>query len=187
MADPSFAGRRVLLGVSGSIAVVASGHLVTELRRRGADVRVAMTEGAQRFVTPLLFQSLSGNPVATSQWDADAGVSDGMTHLSLAAWAQVLLVAPASAGVLARLAHGLADDVLTATALAVSCPLVLAPAMETAMWTHPATRANVATLRERGAILVGPVAGRLASGREGEGRMADVGQIQDALRSALDA
>jgi phosphopantothenoylcysteine decarboxylase / phosphopantothenate---cysteine ligase len=180
----SLAGRRVALYVSGSIAAYKAGEVVTLLRKRGAEVRVAMTAGAQRFVTPLTMQSLSGHPVATSQWDA-AGAEHGMEHLSLSAWCEVQVAVAATADLIARLALGLADDAVTTTALACAAPLLLAPAMETAMWEHPATQANVATLRQRGARFVGPTTGRLASGREGAGRMVEPAEIVAAVEQAL--
>ena len=185
-------GRRVLVYVSGSIAAIKSGEVVTLLRRRGAEVRVAMTQSATRFITPLALQSLSGHAVVTDlfrearAWhpggrsgaDGDApGSGHGMEHLNLSGWAELQLAAGASANLIARLALGLADDVVTATALACRAPLVVAPAMETAMWEHPATLEHVEALRARGAVLVGPVSGRLASGREAMGRMAEPAEI----------
>jgi phosphopantothenoylcysteine decarboxylase/phosphopantothenate--cysteine ligase len=185
-------GRRVLVYVSGSIAAVKAGEVVTLLRRRGAETRVAMTESATRFITPLALQSLSGHTVVTDLFRVargrrpggrpggagdDPGSGHGMEHLDLSGWAQLQLAPGASANLLARLALGLADDAVTATALACRAPLVIAPAMETAMWEHPATREHVETLRERGAVLVGPVSGRLASGREAMGRMAEPAEI----------
>jgi phosphopantothenoylcysteine decarboxylase/phosphopantothenate--cysteine ligase len=190
---PSLAGRRVAVHVAGSIAAVKAGEVVTLLRKRGAAVRVAMTAGAQRFVTPLAMQSLSGNPVLASVWDApggDAGAggetaAHGMEHLALSAWCQAQVCVAASADLIAKLALGLADDAVTTTVLACRAPLLLAPAMETAMWEHPATQANVATLRARGAVLVGPASGRLASGRVGAGRMAEPEEIVDRLISVF--
>ena len=185
-------GRRVLVYVSGSIAAVKSGEVVTLLRRRGAETRVAMTESATRFITPLALQSLSGHTVITdlfrggrgrgSGWRPgvavdDSGSGHGMEHLDLSGWAELQLAVAASANLIARLALGLADDAVTATALACRAPLVVAPAMETAMWEHPATQGHVETLRERGAVVVGPVSGRLASGREAIGRMAEPEEI----------
>jgi phosphopantothenoylcysteine decarboxylase/phosphopantothenate--cysteine ligase len=185
-------GRRVLVYVSGSIAAVKSGEVVTLLRRRGAETRVVMTESATRFITPLALQSLSGNAVVTDLFRGghgrgpgrrpgavvdDSGSGHGMEHLDLSGWAELQLAVAASANLIARLALGLADDAVTATALACRVPLVIAPAMETAMWEHPATVEHVETLRGRGAVLVGPVSGRLASGREAMGRMADPAEI----------
>ena len=180
----ALAGRRVAVYVAGSIAAYKAGEVVTQLRRRGAEVRVAMTAGAQRFVTPLTMHSLSGHPVATSQWDA-AGAEHGMEHLSLSAWCEVQVCVAATADLIARLALGLADDAVTTTALACPVPLLLAPAMETAMWEHAATQANVETLRRRGVAVVGPTSGRLASGREGAGRMVEPAEIVAAVEQAL--
>lgn len=184
MAESPLDGRRVAVYVSGSIAAYKAGEVVTQLRKRGAEVRVAMTAGAQRFVTPLTMQSLSGHPVATSQWDA-AGAEHGMEHLGLSAWCEAQVCVAATADLIARLALGLADDAVTTTALTCTAPLLVAPAMETAMWEHPATQASVETLRRRGAVLVGPTTGRLASGREGAGRMAESAEIVAAVEQAL--
>jgi phosphopantothenoylcysteine decarboxylase / phosphopantothenate---cysteine ligase len=182
---PTLTGRRVAVHLAGSIAVVKAAEVVTLLRKRGAEVRVAMTAGAQHFVTPLTFQSLSGNSVATSVWDAPAG--HGMEHLTLSAWCEVQVAVAATADLIAKLALGVADDAVTTTALACRAPLLVAPAMETAMWEHPATQANVATLRRRGAVIVGPGEGRLASGRTGAGRMVEPADIVAAVEHALDS
>jgi phosphopantothenoylcysteine decarboxylase / phosphopantothenate---cysteine ligase len=181
------AGRRVLLHVGGSIAAYKACEVVTLLRKRGAEVRVAMTHAATRFVSPMTFQSLSGHAVAADPWEpGEGGVSaHGMAHLGLGGWAEVQVAAPASADLIARLALGLADDAVTATALACTAPLLVAPAMETRMWEHPATAANLATLRARGAAVVGPLAGRLASGEEGMGRMAEPAEIVEACAALL--
>jgi phosphopantothenoylcysteine decarboxylase/phosphopantothenate--cysteine ligase len=193
MAEPSgqsLGGRRVAVYVGGSIAAYKAGEVVTQLRKRGAEVRVAMTAGAQRFVTALTFQSLSGHPVAASVWDAP-DAEHGMEHLSLSAWCEVQVAVAATADLIARLALGLADDAVTTTALACHAPLLLAPAMETAMWEHPATQANVGTLGQRGATILGPATGRLASGRQGAGRMVEpqeiVAAVEEALRGAQPA
>ena len=178
-------GRRILVGVSGSIAAVKVPSLVTDLRDRGADVQVAMTAGAQRFLTPLAMQSLSGRPVQSDTWESNPG--HGMAHLWLADWAEALVYVAASANLIARLSAGFADDVLTETALASPAPLLIAPAMESNMWEHPATQANVETLMERGVKFVGPVSGRLASGKVGTGRMAEPADIVTAIAGALDA
>ncbi len=184
------AGRRVLISVGGSVAAFKSGLVVTELRRRGADVRVAMTAGAQHFITPVTLRSLSGHAVATSLWanaEAEAADDAGMAHLTLAAWAEGHGIVAASANLIARLAIGMADDAVTATALASEAPLLIAPAMEAAMWRHAATCANVALLTERGATFVGPVSGRLASGREDNGRMAEPDIIVAAIEATCGA
>ncbi len=182
----ALAGRRVAVYVAGSIAAIKAAEVVTGLRKAGAEVRVAMTAGAQRFVTPLAMQSLSGQPVAASVWDAP-GVEHGMEHLSLSAWCEVQVAVAATADLIAKLALGIADDAVTTTALACHAPLLLAPAMETAMWEHPATQGNLATLRSRGAVIVGPAVGRLASGREGAGRMAEPEEILEQVARVLTA
>ena len=175
----SLAQRRVLLGVSGGIAAYKACELVRRLRDAGAAVRVVMTEGATHFVGPVTFQALSGQPVRTSLWDAAAEAAMG--HLELAHWADCILVAPASADAIARLAHGHADDLLSTLCLASNAPLCLAPAMNWRMWEHPATQANMATLRERGAHVFGPADGPLAEGESGPGRLLEPQAIVDAL------
>jgi phosphopantothenoylcysteine decarboxylase/phosphopantothenate--cysteine ligase len=161
--------KHILLGLSGGIAAYKACDLVRRLRDAGAEVRVVMTEGATHFVTPLTLQALSGYPVRTSVWDEAAEAAMG--HIELARWADAILIAPASADVLARLAAGMADDLLTTLCLATEVPLLLAPAMNRVMWANPATQANVQTLTARGAILLGPAAGAQACGETGEGRM----------------
>ncbi|MHB8309260.1 MAG: flavoprotein, partial [Metallibacterium sp.] len=141
--------RRVLLGVSGGIAAYKSCELVRRLRAREVEVRVVLTANAERFVTATTFQALSGQPVRSGLWDAAAEAAMG--HIELARWAELILIAPASAHTLARLAHGLADDLLSTLCLASERPLVLAPAMNRLMWAHPATQANLALLQARGA------------------------------------
>ena len=178
--------RRVAVYVSGSVAAFKSGDVVTGLRKRGAETRVAMTAGAQRFISALTLQSLSGQPVATDVWGGVSG-GHGMEHLALSAWAEAQVAVAASANLIARLALGLADDAVTATALACAAPLLIAPAMETVMWEHPATQEHAATLRARGAVFVGPMSGRLASGKEGIGRLAELSQIVEAVAGVLTA
>lgn len=175
----SLAHRRILLGVSGGIAAYKSCELVRRLRDVGAEVRVVMTEGATHFVTPTTFQALSGAPVRVSLWDESAEAAMG--HIELARWAERILVAPASADLLARLAHGQADDLLSTLCLASAAPLSVAPAMNQQMWAHPAVQANLATLRERGATVLGPAAGEQACGDVGSGRMLEPLQLRDAL------
>lgn len=184
MPDPALTDRRLLTSVGGSVAAYKACDVITELRRRGADVRVAMTAAATHFISPTLLQSLSGHRVFTGMWDgSDAG--HGMPHIELGAWCEAHVVIAASADLIARLAMGLADDVVTATALASRAPLLIAPAMESAMWEHAATQANVATLSSRGVRFVGPASGRLASGHEGLGRMAEPAEIVSALETTL--
>nr|WP_155604450.1 bifunctional phosphopantothenoylcysteine decarboxylase/phosphopantothenate--cysteine ligase CoaBC [Xanthomonas translucens] len=172
-------GRRLLLCAGGGIAVYKALELVRRLRDAGAEVQVAMTAGAQQFVTPLSFQALSAHPARTSLWDSAA--EQAMGHLELARWADCVVVAPATADLLARLAHGLADDLVSTLCLATTAPLTVCPAMNHRMWLHPATQANVATLRQRGASVVGPNDGPLAEGESGPGRLAEPEQIVAAL------
>ncbi|MDD5271620.1 MAG: bifunctional phosphopantothenoylcysteine decarboxylase/phosphopantothenate--cysteine ligase CoaBC [Methylovulum sp.] len=163
--------KRVLLGVSGGIAAYKSAELVRLLRKQGADVRVVMTPAATEFVRPLTFQALSGNPVHTSLLDADA--ENAMGHIALARWAQLLIIAPASADLLAKLSHGLADDLLTTLYLAANCPVYVAPAMNQAMWGKPVTQENAGRLKSHGVQFIGPQAGEQACGDIGLGRMAE--------------
>jgi phosphopantothenoylcysteine decarboxylase/phosphopantothenate--cysteine ligase len=174
------AGRRLIVGVSGSIAAYKSVYLVRRLVEAGAEVHVALTRSAARFVTPLTFATVSGRPVLSDLFDAVPG-----THVTLAEAADAAVVAPATAHLIARMAHGLADDALTTLLLALRGPVLLAPAMESGMWDHPATRANVQVLRERGVRFVGPETGPLASGLAGPGRMAEPDQILTALEALL--
>jgi phosphopantothenoylcysteine decarboxylase/phosphopantothenate--cysteine ligase len=175
----SLAQRRILLGVSGGIAAYKSCELVRRLRDLDAQVRVVMTERATHFVSPTTFQALSGQTVRVSLWDEQAEAAMG--HIELARWAERILIAPASADLLARLAHGLADDLLTTLCLASSAPLYLAPAMNQQMWAHPAVQANIETLRQRGAHLLGPAAGEQACGDIGSGRMLEPYELREAL------
>jgi phosphopantothenoylcysteine decarboxylase/phosphopantothenate--cysteine ligase len=149
------------------------------LRDAGADVQVAMTDNAQRFLTAQTFQALSHRPVRTSLWDETAEAAMG--HLELAGWAQRVIVAPATANTIAKLAHGLADDLVSTLCLATEAPLAIAPAMNHRMWRHPATQANVAVLRSRGVQVIGPDDGPLAEGESGPGRMAEPAAIVAAL------
>ena len=157
MGRQGLAGARVLLGVSGGIAAYKAAALVRRLRDAGADVRVVLTANAARFVTPLTFQALSGNPVRTGLWDEAAEAAMG--HIELARWADLVLIAPASADLLARIAHGHADDLLATVCLVTTAPLAVAPAMNQQMWAHPATQANMAVLRGRGVRVLGPASG----------------------------
>ncbi|MGA9162110.1 MAG: bifunctional phosphopantothenoylcysteine decarboxylase/phosphopantothenate--cysteine ligase CoaBC [Actinomycetota bacterium] len=176
-------GRRVLLGVTGGIAAYKACTLVRLLRLRGATVRVVMTRSAERFVGPATFAALSDHRVYTDLWE-EPGV---VLHVRLAHEAEVAVVAPATANTIAKLAQGIADDLLTSTLLEASCPLVLAPAMHTGMWEHPATQANATTLTARGVRLVGPAAGALAAGDEGMGRMTEPEDICEAIEDVLSA
>lgn len=162
-------GKRILLGVTGGIAAYKSADLVRRLRDGGAEVRVVMSRGALAFITPLTFQAVSGNPVHTALLDESAEA--GMGHIELARWADLVLVAPATADFLARLTHGMADDLLTTVCLATSAPLVVAPAMNQQMWSNAATQQNCKQLKERGIRLLGPDSGSQACGETGPGRM----------------
>ena len=173
------AARRVLLCVCGGIAAYKSAELVRRLRAAGCEVQVAMTDNAQRFVGAQTFQALSHRPVRNSLWDEHAEAEMG--HLELARWAQQVVVAPATANTLAKLAHGLADDLVSTLCLATEAPLLIAPAMNHVMWKHPATQSNIATLLARGVRMVGPNDGPLAEGESGPGRMAEPAQIVAAL------
>ena len=173
------AGKRILLIVGGGVAAYKACELTRRLREAGAEVRVALTANAARFVTPLTFQALSGQPVRADLWDEAAEM--GMGHLELARWAQRIVIAPASADVIAKLAHGFADDLLTTLCLASEAPLAIAPAMNHRMWRHPATQANIATLRTRGVAILGPEDGPLAEGESGPGRLMEPQAIAAAL------
>jgi phosphopantothenoylcysteine decarboxylase / phosphopantothenate---cysteine ligase len=175
---------RVLLGVSGGIAAYKSAELVRRLRARGHEVRCALTRSATAFVSPLTLEVLSGQPVWQEEYLSATGTGEE-AHITAAAWAEVLCVAPATAHVLARLSLGLADDFLTTTALAFDGPLVIAPAMHSVMWEKPAVQEHLDALRRRGAWIVGPVEGPLASGEVGMGRMVDPEEIAAAVEGAM--
>ena len=177
-------GQRILLCVGGGIAAYKALELVRRLRDAGATVQVAMTAGAQHFVTALSFQALSGHPARTSLWDE--GAEQAMGHLELARWADRIVVAPATADLLARLAHGQADDLVTTLCLASTAPLAVAPAMNHRMWQHPATVANMALLRSRGVQVIGPEDGPLAEGESGPGRLSEPDAIVAALATGAE-
>ena len=179
----SLAQRRILLGVSAGIAAYKSCELVRRLREQGAQVRVVMTEGATHFVGATTFQALSGQPVRVSLWDE--GAEAAMGHIELARWAERVLIAPASADLLARLAQGQADDLLTTLCLASAAPLFVAPAMNQQMWAHAAVQANLATLRARGVHVLGPAAGEQACGDIGSGRMLEALELRDAIAASF--
>lgn len=183
MSQPNLAGRRVLLGVSGGIAAYKSAELVRGLRAAGADVQTVLTAGGARFITPMTLQALSGNPVRQSLWDETAEAAMG--HIELARWPDAVVIAPASANVMSRLACGQTTDLLSTLCLASDRPLLLAPAMNRLMWAHPATQENLATLRARGATTVGPDAGDQACGEVGEGRMREPLAIVAAVGELL--
>jgi len=167
--------KRIVLGITGGIAAYKSAELVRRLREQGAEVRVVMSESATRFITPLTLQALSGHPVHVDLFDAET--QTGMGHIELARWADLLLIAPATAHCLGKLAHGLADDLLSTLLLATTAKVALAPAMNQAMWSHPATRANLALLQSRGVQVFGPGVGSQACGEVGAGRLLEPDEI----------
>ncbi|MCC6608559.1 MAG: bifunctional phosphopantothenoylcysteine decarboxylase/phosphopantothenate--cysteine ligase CoaBC [Burkholderiales bacterium] len=172
-------GRRVLLGITGGVAAYKAAELARLVVRSGADLRVVMTDSACRFITPVTLQALSGNTVYTDMWDP--AVPNNMAHIELSRDRDVIVVAPATADFISKLAHGLADDLLSALCLARECALAIAPAMNRQMWDHPATQRNAATLRADGVTILGPVAGDQACGETGMGRMLEPGEIFAAL------
>jgi phosphopantothenoylcysteine decarboxylase/phosphopantothenate--cysteine ligase len=172
-------GKRIVLGVTGGIAAYKAAELVRLLGKQGADVQVAMTEGATHFVTPTTFQALSGKPVFTDQWDAR--MPNAMAHIDLSRQSDLILVAPASADFLARTVHGLADDLLATMALARDCPLLVAPAMNRQMWENPATQRNVTQLQADGVGILGPASGEQACGEVGAGRMLEPEEILEEV------
>lgn len=172
-------GRKLVLGVTGGVAAYKTAELVRLLGKAGADVHVVLTEGGARFVTAVTFQALSGNPVWTDLWDPRMG--NNMAHIDLTRDADAILIAPATADVMAKLVHGLADDLLTTLCLARDCPLLVAPAMNRQMWEHPATRRNAAQLAADGVTLFGPAAGEQACGEVGLGRMLEPEELCEAV------
>ena len=178
----SLSGQRILLGISGGIAAYKSADLIRRLKERGADVRVILTEGGSHFITPLTLQALSGNPVSSSLLDPAAEAAMG--HIELAKWASSILIAPASADLIARLAHGLANDLLTTCVLASAAPLFIAPAMNQQMYKNSATQQNIATLKERKCHILGPASGEQACGDVGAGRMLEPLELVSALEKA---
>ena len=179
----AIAGKHIVLGVSGSIACYKAADIASKLMQAGALVDVALTRAAQEFVTPLTFRSLTHRPVITDMFDAQS--ADPLEHVEVARRADAVVIAPATAHVMAKLAHGLADDALSTIVLATTAPVLVAPAMEHHMWTNVATQANVAALRERGVVFAGPNEGRLASGAVGSGRLVETADILDALSGIL--
>lgn len=175
---------KVLLGVSGSIAAFKAAQLASNMIQEGLEVRVVMTASAAHFVAPLTFEALTNNPVSIEIWDEQLG-SSRLGHLALARWADIFVVAPATASTLARLALGLVDDMLCAVALATQAPLIVSPAMESSMWNHVSTQLHVEILQKRGIVIVGPQSGRLASGTTGEGRMSEPAEILAEVRKVL--
>ncbi len=172
---------KILLGITGSIAAYKAAVLTRRLIEAGADVQIVMTESAKRFITPMTLQALSGRAVRDSLWDEAAEL--GMGHIELARWADIVVLAPAAADTLARLAHGRADDLLSTLCLATQAPILAAPAMNHVMWAHPATQANIALLESRGVHFIGPASGALAERESGAGRMVE----PDDICTAIDA
>ena len=176
-------GKEIVLGVTGGIAAYKAAEVVSRLRKMGASVHVIMTENARQFITPLTLETLSGNPVVHDTFERPATWE--VEHIALAKRAEVFVIAPATANILAKMACGIADDMLSTTVLATKAPVLVAPAMNTGMWTAPATRQNVETLRQRGVRFVGPEAGFLACGDEGSGRMSEPAAIVEAIEAIL--
>lgn len=173
------AGKHILLGISGGIAAYKSAELVRLLRKGGAEVRVVMTRSATQFICPLTFQALSGHPVHTELLDAET--ENAMGHIRLARWADILLIAPATANLIAKCSHGFADDLLSTLYLAANCPVYMAPAMNQAMWNKPVTQENIQKLKTHGVHIIGPDAGDQACGETGLGRMSEPSAICERL------
>ena len=178
----ALADKRILLGITGGIAAYKSAELTRRLRDQGAIVRVVMTPAATEFITPLTLQALSGNPVHTEL--LDHGAEAAMGHIELARWADLIVIAPATANFIARLSNGLADDLLSTLCLATTAPLLVAPAMNQQMWQNPATQENIARLQDRGVTLLGPASGAQACGETGPGRLLDPDEIVPAIIAA---
>ncbi len=176
-------GKRIVLGVTGGIAAYKVVELASRLVKAGAVVHVIMTEAATRFVTPLTFQAITHNPVLTDMFQPPETMP--IPHITLANQADILVIAPATANTIAKLAHGLADNLLAAVALATPAPIIIAPAMDEGMYENPATGENLEILKKRGVEIVGPAWGRLASGKEGWGRMVEVDELMGSIRMVL--
>lgn len=183
-ANISLTNKRILLGVSGSIAAYKAAELVRRLKDAGADVRVVLSQGGAEFVTPLTFQALSGNPVHTDLLDVEAEAAMG--HIELARWADAIVIAPASANFISRLAQGRADDLLSAICLATGSPVAIAPAMNQQMWTNAATQKNLKTLNDRGVFQFGPAEGDQACGENGPGRMLEAEELVQSTASLFE-
>ena len=182
---PQLTGKSIILGITGSIAAYKAAELTSQLRKCGAEVFPVMTAGAQKFITPLTLQTLARQPVATDLWSEGNGWQPG--HIELADKADLLVVAPATADVIAQFAHGLAPDFLSSLYLVCRAPVLIAPAMNGKMWTHPATEANTALLKARGVQFIGPEEGMLACGYEGVGRLWPVEGIVERIGQILAA
>jgi len=177
-------GREIVLCVTGGIAAYKAADLASTLRQRGANVTVAMTESARRLVTAATFRAVSGNPVAVTLWPEPG--TRPLDHIALSERAQLMVVAPATANFLGKVAAGIADDVVTTTVMAANCPVLVAPAMNNRMWENPVVQRNVAALREYGYTIVGPGEGWLACGTRGPGRMAEAEELVQAVEAALE-
>jgi phosphopantothenoylcysteine decarboxylase / phosphopantothenate---cysteine ligase len=180
-------GKHVLVGVTGGIAAYKVGYLIRDLVKSGAEVKVMMTEAGTRFVTPVTFSALSKNPVFTDLWtnnqSSDSDIST--QHINLANWADVLVIAPASANTIAKLAYGISDNLLAVVALATTRPIILAPTMDAEMYLNPVTQNNLTSLKERGCIVIPPVTGELASGLSGQGRLPEIKNIIETIEKVL--
>jgi phosphopantothenoylcysteine decarboxylase/phosphopantothenate--cysteine ligase len=177
-------GKTVVLGVTGGIAAYKAAELASKLTQEGATVKTVMTESATKFVTPLTFRNLTGQPVVTDMFDLASEYS--VEHVALAEAADAVVIAPATANIIAKIAVGIADDSLTCTVLATLAPVVAAPSMNDNMYKNSVTQENLVRLKNRGFVIVEPEYGRLASGKMGQGRLADIGKIMDAVELALD-
>ncbi len=176
-------GKKILLGITGSIAAYKAAFLIRLLKQEGAEVKVIMTTYAGMFITPLTLSTLSQNPVLSDFYTKDDGTWNN--HIDLGNWADIFLIAPASANTMAKMANGLADNLLTATFLAANCQLIIAPAMDTNMYMHPATQKNIETLRDYNCCIIEPQSGYLASGLEGKGRMQEPEQIVTFIKENM--
>ena len=173
-------GKKIVLGVTGGIAVYKAVDLVSKLRKQGAEVRVIMTEHAQQFVTPLTFKEISGNKVAVSMWNANQEFN--VEHIALADWADLFMVVPATANIIAKMAYGIADDLLSTTLLAAHSPVIVCPAMNTHMYENPATQENIAKIKSRGIVVMPPASGVLACGAVGAGRLPEPADIVNFVK-----
>ena len=180
MNNTTLKGRRILLGVTGSIAAYKAALLVRGLVKEGADVQVVMTPLAKQFITPLTMATLSRHPILVEFFDPENGAWN--SHVSLGEWADLYLIAPATANTLAKMTYGIADNLLLTSYLSARCPVAVAPAMDLDMFAHPATQENLARLRERGVAIIEPGSGELASGLSGKGRMAEPEAIIEQIR-----
>jgi len=179
--------KKILLGITGGIAAYKAAYIVRELKRLGADVRVIMTHSATQFITPLTLSTLSNHEVIVSLWPKSTYESTdlGVRHVDLGLWADAMLILPATANTIAKLANGVADNALTSTALSIRCPLLIAPAMDLDMYQHPATQHNIGILQSRGCTIIEPESGELASGLSGPGRLPELKPIIESIEGAL--